>query len=59
MVGRADKGIIISTGTFTRDAKTEALRDRAPTVGLVDGDDLVHMLRDYQPEVSRSWRTLT
>lgn len=48
MVGRADKGIIITTGTFTRDARQEALRDGAPPLDLVDGDDLVKMLKDYQ-----------
>ena len=47
MVGRADKGIIITTGTFTRDAKLEALRDGAPPLDLIDGDDLVQMLKDY------------
>ncbi len=48
MVGRADKGIIITTGTFTRDAKAEALRDGAPPLDLIDGDDLVKMLKEYR-----------
>ncbi len=48
MVGRADKGIIITTGTFTKDAKAEALRDGAPPLDLIDGDDLVVMLKDYR-----------
>ncbi|MDF1811602.1 MAG: restriction endonuclease [Verrucomicrobiales bacterium] len=52
MVGRADKGIIITTGTFTRDAKAEALRDGAPPLDLIDGDDLVRMLKDYKLGVS-------
>jgi restriction system protein len=52
MVGRADKGIIITTGTFTRDAKAEALRDGAPPLDLIDGDDLVQMLKDYRLGVS-------
>ena len=30
MVGRADKGLLITTGTFTRDAVREATRDGAP-----------------------------
>jgi restriction system protein len=29
MIGRADKGLIISTGTFSRDARAEAIRDGA------------------------------
>jgi restriction system protein len=48
MMGRADKGLIITTGTFTRDARIEALRDGAPPLDLVDGDDLVQMLKTYQ-----------
>ena len=43
MIGRADKGIIITTGTFTADARREADRDGAPPVELVDGDKLVEM----------------
>lgn len=38
MMGRADKGIIITTGTFTLDAKKEARRDGVPPIELVDGD---------------------
>ncbi|MEA3187232.1 MAG: restriction system protein [Chthoniobacter sp.] len=48
MVGRADKGIFITTGTFTRDARQEALRDGAPPLDLIDGDDLVKMLKDFR-----------
>jgi len=43
MMGRADKGIIITTGTFTLEAKKEARRDGAPPIELVDGDALVQM----------------
>ena len=43
MMGRADKGIIITTGTFTLDAKKEARRDGVPAIELVDGDALVNM----------------
>jgi len=48
MVGRADKGIFITTGTFTRDARAEALRDGAPPLDLIEGDDLVKMLKDFR-----------
>ena len=41
--GRADKGIILTTGTFTTDAKREAIRDGATPIELVDGDNLVEM----------------
>ena len=43
MMGRADKGIIITTGTFTLEAKKEARRDGVPAIELVDGDALVDM----------------
>ena len=42
-MGRADKGLIITAGTFTLDAKKEARRDGVPPIELVDGDSLVVM----------------
>ena len=48
MVGRADKGIFITKGSFTRDARQEALRDGAPPLDLIDGDDLVKMLKTFR-----------
>ena len=45
MQGRADRGLIITTGTFSRDAKREASRDGAPPIDLVDGESLVDRLR--------------
>lgn len=46
MQGRADKGLIITTGGFTPDARKEATRDGAPAIDLVDGDTLCQLLRD-------------
>jgi restriction system protein len=46
MVGRADKGLLITTGTFTQKAKQEATRDGATPIDLIDGDDLIVMLKD-------------
>jgi restriction system protein len=48
MLGRADKGIILTTGTFTQDAKREARRDGAPPVELVDGQKLVEMFEKLE-----------
>lgn len=45
MVGRADKGLIITTGTFTRDASLEATRDGAPPIDLIDGQQLIDKLK--------------
>jgi restriction system protein len=44
MTGRADKGIILTTGTFTSEARKEAVRDGAPSIELVDGEKLAEML---------------
>lgn len=46
MVGRADKGLFITTGSFTRDAIKEATRDGAPPIDLVDGDQLADKLKE-------------
>ena len=46
MVGRADKGLIITTGSFTRDATLEATRDGAPPIDLIDGEQLIDKLKD-------------
>lgn len=46
MVGRADKGLLITTGTFTREARRESQRDGAPPIDLIDGEDLVAKLKE-------------
>lgn len=48
MIGRADRGLIITTGTFTRDARAEATRDGAPPVDLVDGEQLLDKLKELR-----------
>lgn len=48
MTGRADKGIIISTGTFTPDARREATRDGAPPIELIDGEKLLDMCEQFE-----------
>jgi len=45
MMGRADKGLLITTGSFTRDARFEAQRDGATPIDLIDGDELVGKLK--------------
>ncbi len=52
MVGRADKGLIITTGTFTADARREATRDGAPAIDLVDGEAICALLKDLKLGVS-------
>jgi restriction system protein len=46
MQGRADKGLIITTGTFTSEARKEATRDGAPAIDLIDGEALCELLKD-------------
>ncbi len=48
MQGRADKGLIITTGTFTPEARKEATRDGAPAIDLIDGESLCNLLKDQQ-----------
>ena len=48
MVGRADKGVIISTGGFTLEARREATRDGAPPIDLIDGRLLAEKLKELK-----------
>jgi restriction system protein len=48
MQGRTDKGLFITTGTFTADAKKEATRDGAPPIDLIDGAELIQRLKELQ-----------
>ena len=45
MIGRADKGLLFTTGTFSRDANKEAQREGAPPIDLVDGIEFANILR--------------
>ena len=67
MVGRADKGLLITTGNFTQDAVREATRDGAPAIDLIDGELLMDKLKELdlgvttkvvqveQVDVDRDW----
>ncbi len=46
MSGRADKGLLITTGTFTQDAIKEAIRDGAIPIDLVSGEKLIDMIKE-------------
>ena len=46
MIGRADKGLFLTTGTFTSGAVREATRDGAPPIDLVNGDQLADKLKE-------------
>jgi restriction system protein len=63
--GRADKGLIITTGAFTREARSEAQRDGALAIDLMDGNELAQKLKDLglgvrietveKVEVNKDW----
>lgn len=48
MQGRADKGLILTTGSFTADARKEAVRDGVPPIELVDADKLIQMFEQLE-----------
>jgi restriction system protein len=48
MLGRADRGLILTTSTFTREARQEATRDGAPPIDLLDGEELLDKLKELQ-----------
>lgn len=48
MQGRADEGIILTTSTFTKDAKKEAIRDGAPPIELVDADGIIDLFESKE-----------
>jgi restriction system protein len=56
MAGRGDKGLLITTGSFTGDAKREATRDGAPPIDLIDGDGLCELLKKYELGVKTTVR---
>ncbi len=58
MIGRADKGLLITTGTFTKDARIEAQRDGAPPIDLVDGQVLAEKLKELRVGVDVNERII-
>jgi restriction system protein len=48
VIGRAEKGIIITTGIFSEDAKREADRDGAIPIELIDGERLVELFEELE-----------
>ncbi len=46
MAGRGDKGLLITTGSFTAEARNEATRDGAPPIDLIDGERLCDLMKE-------------
>lgn len=58
MAGRGDKGLLITTGNFTSDARTEAKRDGVPPIDLIEGDELCELLKEYSIGVTTTERVV-
>ncbi len=58
MVGRGDKGLLITTGTFTSNAQAEATRDGAPPIDLIDGARLCELLKNHRLGVHVTMRII-
>jgi restriction system protein len=48
MSGRSDKGVFLTTGTFTTEARREASREGVPPIEMIDAERLVAMLKKYK-----------
>jgi restriction system protein len=58
MSGRGDKGLLITTGRFTADAKQEATREGPSPIDLIDGDRLCDLLKEHSLGVATVTRTI-
>ena len=58
MTGRGDKGLLITTGTFTAEAKAESTRAGAPPIDLIDGYQLCDLLKKYGLGIVARQRTV-
>ena len=48
MAGRGDRGLLITTGAFTADARQEATREGASPIDLTDGEHLCELLKEHE-----------
>ena len=58
MVGRADRGLLITTGKFTKEAMLKAASDRAPELKLIDGERFIDKLKELRLGVSTEMVTV-
>jgi len=58
MAGRGEKGLLITTGTFTPAAYQEATRDGVTPIDLIDGDELCDLLKRLRVGLNVTERTV-
>lgn len=58
MAARGEKGLLISTGSFTDGARNEAHRAGAPLIDLIDGKRLCDLLKEHSLGVHTTVRTV-
>lgn len=58
MAGRGDKGLLITTGKFTADARAESKRDGTPPIDLIDGEKLCDLLKHFSLGVTTKTRVV-
>ncbi len=58
LAGRGEKGLLITTGEFTKGARDEAVRAGATPIDLVDGNELCELLKQYELGVKVTTRTV-
>jgi restriction system protein len=56
--GRGDRGLLITTGSFTAEAKKEATRGGALPIDLIDGENLCDLLKKHRLGVETTTRTI-
>lgn len=47
MAGRGDKGLLITTSSFTQQARDEATRDGTKPIDLIDGEQLCELIKQH------------
>jgi restriction system protein len=58
MAGRGEKGLLITTASFTAAAYSEATRDGVTPIDLIDGNELCDLLKRHGVGVSVNERTV-
>lgn len=58
MAGRGEKGLLLSTGSFTDGARKEAHRAGVPVIDLIDGESLCDLLKEHSLGVRTTVRTV-